>query len=147
MRGGWIIRVICCVITVTHHPPRPPVPPPQNIQHQYGKIKTTTTTHSHKSRKSKFENEKNNNQIQMVSTLSLTTHPIPSSTPRYSTNLDHQKGKIRKQQQQNIDDVNTITCHPHHHQFHPPQIFDKLRILFGRSSPISSHRRIFLSSQ
>ena len=26
MRGGGIISVICCVITVTHHPPHPPSP-------------------------------------------------------------------------------------------------------------------------
>ena len=39
MRGGWIIRVICCVITVTQHPPHPippsPSPPESNIISQY----------------------------------------------------------------------------------------------------------------
>ena len=83
MRGGWIIRVICCVITVTHHPPRPPVPPPQNIQHQYGKIKTTTTTSSQYSTNPENQNWKmknNNKQIQKMSTLPLATHTIANST-------------------------------------------------------------------
>ena len=85
MRGRGIIRVICCVITVTHHPPRPPVPPPQNIQHQYGKIKTLTTTSSKYSTNPENQDWKIKKQQQTntkyMSTLSNAVPTISSSTP------------------------------------------------------------------